>query len=201
MLWTKNSYQNILTFFTPYSRHFKDITNTIRKYLPILHQYPDLEQILRNTEIRFVSRKNRTLGSILSPTVLPSSSSETCLDCKGCYRCGKTCCGTCKHVEHKKEFISVQTQQFFSIQTFINCSTAHLVYLITCKDCMLQYVGSTIRTLCTRIEEHLNDIKQINNFDRSMSNASKHFRNIHQGDVSSFLVQAIENVKKPPQVC
>ncbi len=41
-----------------------------------------------------------------------------------------------------------------------NCQSNNLIYLISCKKCLAQYVGETHRTLGERIYEHLYSIRK-----------------------------------------
>lgn len=95
---------------------------------------------------------------------------------------------------------SLQTNQNFTVKSFINCSCTHLVYVISCNECRVQYVGCTIRSLRIQINEHIYDIKRALSITRRISNASKHFIEMHQGDFSTLSVMGIEKVVKPRTV-
>ena len=41
----------------------------------------------------------------------------------------------------------------------MNCQSKHVVYLITCTKCNLQYIGETGQQLKDRLIHHLSDIK------------------------------------------
>lgn len=73
----------------------------------------------------------------------------------------------------------------------------HIVYLISCNICTVQYVGCATRALHTRIGEHINNVKRIQTFMCNVSIASKHFIDKHDRDLSTFSVTAIERVNKP----
>jgi hypothetical protein len=40
----------------------------------------------------------------------------------------------------------------------VDCTTRHVVYLVTCTKCKKQYVGQTTRSLAEAFAEHLNII-------------------------------------------
>ncbi|OCU02665.1 hypothetical protein XELAEV_18008431mg [Xenopus laevis] len=54
---------------------------------------------------------------------------------------------------------SSRTQREFNIDSFINCNTSYVVYLLMCTHCGVQYLGCTTRLLKNRMEEHLNQIE------------------------------------------
>ena len=43
----------------------------------------------------------------------------------------------------------------------MNCGTRSVIYLITCKECGVQYVGETSQTLRCRFSNHRNRLKQL----------------------------------------
>lgn len=68
-----------------------------------------------------------------------------------------------------------------------------MVYGVKCIECQLLYIGCNSRRLKVRIREHL--YGAMNPDVRDISNASKHFRNTHNGDVPNFVCFGIEQVK------
>ena len=57
------------------------------------------------------------------------------------------------------EFTSHKTGQVFKMQ-FASCKSSNIVYLISCRRCVQQYVGETGQQLHCRIGSHRFDIKQ-----------------------------------------
>lgn len=107
----------------------------------------------------------------------PPRKAGTFLDLTGFFYCKK--CKACKLTRNNASkvvnFTSFSTGSEYKIEKFITCKFTHVTYLIICP-CGLQYVGRTKRNLCTRINEHLNNIK--NWFlKHSLSN---HFRIYHK---------------------
>lgn len=67
-----------------------------------------------------------------------------------------------------------------------------LVHLVS-----LQYIGCTTRNLRMRINEHIYAVKNNANTTRTKSGASKHFLEIHKGDLTSFPAYGLEQVHRP----
>jgi len=77
----------------------------------------------------------------------------------GCRRCNSNHCKVCRHITQGVHFTSTHNRKTFSIIGNITCKTSNLVYLITCGNCSLQYVGETSRTLAERITDHKSNIR------------------------------------------
>lgn len=89
------------------------------------------------------SKKSRTIGNILSPNTNTSLPHNTWLQQYGCYKHSINRCKTCKYLTQTNEFTSYVTKKTFPIKQYINCSTFHVIYIISC----MQYVGCTTRKL------------------------------------------------------
>ncbi|OCT78335.1 hypothetical protein XELAEV_18029444mg [Xenopus laevis] len=94
-----------------------------------------------------------------------------------------------------KDFECSVTHETFQIRSYINCNTSGVVYLITCKKCRVQYVGCTMRSLKSRIREHLNTIRS----GSDSTPVSRHFRSCNDGDLRFVSVQGIERVTLGPR--
>lgn len=175
---------------------FSQIKKIIEKNLPILNSDEKAGLILQDG-VRIVSRRAPTLGSILSPSVVECPSREhTWLQYKGCFKCGTPRCGMCKYLIQGNEVTSCVTKKKFCIKQYLNCNTRHVVYVMTCNSCHIQYVGCTTRMFKERMREHLGGMRS----ERStgnFSNPAKHFRDVHGGDMSDLSIMGVERVPKP----
>ena len=73
---------------------------------------------------------------------------------KGMFDCGMTRCKVCKFVKMGDQFTGNVERQSFSISHSFSCDSQGVVYLMTCKKCGKQYVGSTITALRERFNNH-----------------------------------------------
>lgn len=187
-----------VTFTTTFSPVYKQVTGIIKKYLPILNNNSNLQEILKNG-VRFVSKKAPTLGDKISPSLFltPNTNPTTWLDVKGFFKCGHTKCTACNYAKITKDFVSCNNGKKSSIVSYINCNTKNVVYLISCTQCSLQYVGCTSTPLKTRIRRHLSDIR--NTSAVNISGASRHFKLAHDGDLTGFTFSGIERVFPNPR--
>ena len=96
------------------------------------------------------------------------------------------------HFSFEKTFTSTTTGKTYSKKHIGNCTTMNVVYLLTCKICLKQYVGETGRELRTRISEHISSIKGT----RPPTRVSAHFiKNGHP--LQALKCEIIEAMKGP----
>ena len=62
----------------------------------------------------------------------------------GSCKCGKKRCQACQSVVETDSFTSTSTGKTYKINHQFNCSDKCLIYLLTCKTCLKQYVGQTV---------------------------------------------------------
>eukprot|EP00731_Ephydatia_muelleri_P027043 Em0018g1143a len=67
--------------------------------------------------------------------------------------CGRTGCLTCPIFEERNCIISAATRERFPIATRMTCSS-HLIYVIRCVVCGMQYVRETVKPLHLRVNNH-----------------------------------------------
>ena len=119
---------------TTYHPRLKDLSSLIKRNLQYL--YADQEVY---TPAPFLSfRSARNLKSFLVRSkVYP-------LDRKvGSEKCNGKRCLVCLNVVETDTFESFQTKRQYKINHNLNCNDKFLIYLLLCKICGLQYVGST----------------------------------------------------------
>lgn len=85
--------------------------------------------------------------------------------------CASKRCKTCPtHAHDCTKITSTKTRETFIIHDKLTCSSTNIIYLITCRNCKLQYVGETGRSLRDRLTQHKSNI-----LNKTDSNISKHF--------------------------
>lgn len=164
----------------------------------VLQYDPALTDVLNNG-FTCVAKKAPTLGQILSPSLFinKSSSQKTWLNQKGSFKCGHTRCICCTVMDITNQIISYSNQSKFNVKQYINCNTHNIIYLVSCDQCKLQYVGHTTQSLKSRIRKHISDIPH--SHTRNISALSQHFASVHNNSFSHMKVQGIERVYLPPR--
>ena len=61
----------------------------------------------------------------------------------GSFKCTKNRCEVCENVNIADSFTSLVAQSTYKINHRLNCHDKCLIYLLTCKQCLKQYLGET----------------------------------------------------------
>ena len=92
-------------------------------------------------------------------------------DQPGTFKCARSRCKTCPFI-HNVEKISGPKRSIKIIDHF-TCTSANVIYCITCTYCNKLYIGETGRRLGDRFREHLRDVER-NDKDASKP-VARHF--------------------------
>ena len=158
-----------IKFITTYNPRLPDINSLLKKHLPILHSDDSMKEVFPTNSITTIYKRNNNLREILSPSLYPvikrdsSSSSVT--------SCGK--CDICKNfLVISNKFTCKASGKHYFIRGNLNCESKNVIYIISCKSCEDQYVGSAVN-FKNRFRVHKSNIKT--NKDRC--GTSRHFNN------------------------
>lgn len=75
------------------------------------------------------------------------------------YRCGAPRCSSCSHLGDPHTVTSCSNGFALTIAQLVNCHTRFVIYLITCIECNIQYVGRTTKSLSDRMRDHFSYIR------------------------------------------
>ena len=105
-------------------------------------------------------RRQPNLKDKLVQAKVPKVPSRPSRVLKGMKKCN-TPCPICPYIEEGKVVKTTQSEAKIEINANISCQSKNLIYCITCqiKNCNLQYIGQSERTLKERIQEHLGYIR------------------------------------------
>ena len=79
-------------------------------------------------------------------------------DQSGTFKCTRSRCKTCPFI-HNVEKIS-GPKRSIKITDHFTCTSANVIYCITCTYCNKLYIGETGRRLGDRFREHLRDVER-----------------------------------------
>ena len=182
-------------FITTYNPKLPDIRKIMHNHMDILHSDPAMQVIFPKGTIKPIFRRGKNLKEILSPSRFPSTQKQN--------ECSINVCGSCNicknYYNTSPVFKCKVTGITYKVKGNITCNSRYVVYLITCKSCGDQYVGST-DDFKTRARGHKSDNKT-NKWERC--GAAKHFnvncKHPQQGANGYFSIQIIESI--PPDQC
>ena len=107
----------------------------------------------------------------------------------GCFKCKRKCDLCNNFLKETDCFRSFSTGRSYKIKQEINCGTTNIIYLISCKKCNVQYVGST----STEFKVHFRNHKSAMLTDKKVCEMAVHFNeNKHEFKDLEFV--AIEKV-------
>ena len=116
----------------------KDFTSVVRKHLYIFYLSKEVKKTFTlGPMVSF--RGARKLGSYLvRDRLYPIERSV------GWFKCNGILCQVCLNVTKTKTFSSTVTKKEYIINHKFNCNDKCLIYFLTCKKCMLQYLGKNV---------------------------------------------------------
>ncbi len=148
-----------LFFITTFNPQNPPIRESIKKNWPILADNASTRQTLLPKQVTFGYRRPKNLRDTLvrakvskNPppiTIIPGTSNV----------CSKKQCKICPKIQTSGKIKSQNTGIEYEIKHHVSCESSNLIYVMTCKQCKMQYVGQTKRTLGERFSEHFRDIK------------------------------------------
>ena len=135
----------------------------IRKNLQFLYADPETKRVF--TAAPFVSfRSVRNLKSFLVRSKVYPLEGKV-----GSAKCNGKRCQELLNINETDTFESFQTKQKCKINHHLNCNDKCLIYLLSCKACGLQYVGSTT----DKFHLHWNNYKEN---DRKVLRGEEHMQ-------------------------
>ena len=118
---------------------------------------------------------------------------------RGTHKCTSNRCDVCNYLIVGDIFSSHVTGTNYNINHRLDCNSRNVVYLISCKVCGLQYVGSTTTKLRLRFNNHKSRLRA----HAKMSAANrggddliyKHFNNHGHHGLQDVSIKLIDRVK------
>ena len=157
-------------------------------FLEKLHVDDKLKEAFPRSNLRVTFKRHKNLKEILSPSCYPKK--ERILD-SSVKSCGK--CKTCKEfLVAENSFTCHATGRKYFVKGNLNCESVNVIYLIGCKNCGQQYVGSALK-FKTRFTLHKSDIKT----KKDRCGTSRHFNGVCKNSTNPFAylkVNLIESV-------
>ena len=77
----------------------------------------------------------------------------------GFHLCRHPNCVVCQHSCPTTTFSDSSQRSLFLIVQLIDCSSTNVIYLLSCSNCSIRYVGETGRSLRHRFQQHLENIR------------------------------------------
>ena len=139
-----------IPFVVTYHPAFNGIRNIVSQLQPMLDASEEHKRVFQQQPFVAFRRANN-LKDILVRAKLPPIHEDSV---KGCFRCGKSRCQICRYMSVGDKFFSHVTGKEYGIGSRFDCDSSGVVYLLGCKVCGMQYVGSTLTPFRTRFNNY-----------------------------------------------
>ena len=135
-----------------YNPVFQTIGKVLKELQCIIQGDSDHRKVFSDAPIVGFSN-GKSLKSYLVRAVLPKVEEQKVQ--KGCFKCGGKRCEVCHNLKETSEFTSHVSKEIFTIEKGpLNCNSELVIYLISCKVCGIQNVGSTKTKFRTRFNNY-----------------------------------------------
>ena len=133
----------------------------LKELLPILHRDPTMRKII--PDIPVVNKQPASVASIAVKArhwkgAQGDQDDQTGGSCRQHLPDRCVCCNMMEEGPVQR-FSSTKTQREYNIRRKYTCSSSWVIYLVTCKQCNLQYVGQTRQQMRARHYGHRSDIR------------------------------------------
>ena len=138
-----------------------NISNVLRKNLPLLYSSPAMKEVFPDNSIFPAFRKCKSLKDHFqtTKTCVRSNVNDVNNIKSGCFKCVKSRCDLCANfLDECINFSSVITGKNYVIRDNLTCSSCNVIYLASCLECNVQYVGSTSTPFKVRFRNHKSDM-------------------------------------------
>ena len=168
----------ILTFHPAISNNIFTILKRIQRYLVKL---PALSKLFNNGTPKVTWRNAKSLRDHLVHSRLNRRCRE---ENPGNFVCGSPNCEICPaegYLQIGNTFVSTATGKVYQMNNSFNCNSKYVVYLLTCKTCGEQYVGSTTTKFRQRCNNYKSNFDKYGRGERGMNQESL-YAHFHQQD-------------------
>lgn len=182
-------------FVVTYHPGLPNISKILRELHPILKSSDRCKKAIKDIPL-VAFRKPKSLGDYLVRAKINSRGSAE--NERGTCKCKSSRCEVCRYLEEKDCFVCTHNDRKYSINYSLDCNSSNVVYLITCKRCSVQYVGSTVTKFRIRFNNHKSRIRRharLNEAQRENDDLLyKHFWSDGHSGLDDMNIQLIDRV-------
>ena len=170
-----------------------DLNHIIKKNLHFLESNPKLKELFPKNSIIPSYPRSKNLKEILAPSKFQSTSSQRASSpAAGCFKCDKNRCDLCKnYFVESGNFSSFEKGKSYSIISNLTCDSKNVIYLVSCKKCQLQYIGSTTTEFKVRFRNHKSSMVT----NKKSCEVAIHFNSISHS-LQDFSFQCIDQISQ-----
>ena len=171
-----------------YNPRLHDLNSLLKKHMSLLYSDPTLKTIFPQGCINSVFKRNQSLKELLAPCLYPNKKVIRTNSITSCNKCDIFK----NYLICSNYFTCSATNRRYYARGVLHCNCNNVIYFITCKNCLEQYVGSAT-DFKIRFRIHESNIKT----NKNRCGTAKHFNGMckNNSNIFHFLsVQIIEQV-------
>jgi hypothetical protein len=180
------------TFIITFNPHNPPLKKWLKETFPILQADTKMLKIYK-TPPAVTFRQPQSLKQYFVRSRFKNLPFTNCEDMlpPGCYkhehpRVGRPCL-CCPKIHVSTRFRSTFTGLEYRIRHRFTCKSSYVVYLVSCKACLAQYVGKTTKTMNTRHNGHKDEIKN------ASTPLGRHFTKCGLGNYSLQIIDCVKS--------
>ena len=144
-----------IPFVTTYHPSLPNIGGLIRELQPVLHCSERCRNAVPNLPM-VAFRRPKNLRDYLVHAKLKTTQQIA----RGTVKCQNRRCDVCNYLSLGNKFTSHVTGKTYSVNYNLDCNSKNVIYLLFCKVCGVQYVGSTMTKFRFRFNNHKSRLKR-----------------------------------------
>ena len=178
-------------FVIHYDPRLPSVNTIVKKHWRVMIQDPHMKEIFPDPPL-IAYKRQKNLRQMLIRAKVPPISKRPKREIHGMRKCNNDVyCNYIMTGDHVKATASSYHHQ---ITTKVTCTSSNIIYLITCRKCLMQYVGETSRRLKDRFAEHQGYVR---NKDLTMA-TGQHFNNRGHSiyDMQITILEHVQNANE-----
>ena len=159
----------LITLYNPVIKNSEKVSN---ENAHISYDNLDMKKVFPERTISATYRRGKCLKELISLSLYPRTVTESASRVS---KCNESKCDKCtNYIVVKNEFTCTDTGKTYKVRGDLTCKSNNVVYLINCKKCKQQYVGSAFEnSFKPRFRVHKSDT----NAGKVRCGVAKHFLN------------------------
>ena len=183
-------------FVVTYHPGLPNIGGILKELHPLLSLSNRCKQAIHDLPMMVIRRPKSLKDYLVHAKLRPLD--QDFLGTRGTHKCGSRRCDVCNYLIVGDRFSSLTTGTSYTINRGFDCNSRNVVYLINCKACGFQYVGSTTTKFRLRFNNHKSRLRahsRMLTVDKESDDlVYRHFYGLGHHGLSDVRIQLIDKV-------
>ena len=179
-------------FVIHYDPRLPSVNAIVKKHWRVMTQDPKLKEVFPDPPL-IAYKRQKNLRQVLIRAKVPPESKRPKRELLGMRKCMKDV--YCNYIMVGDYVRSTASSYKHQITTKVTCFTSNIIYLITCRRCLMQYVGESKRRLKDRLAEHQGYVR-----DKDLTKATGQHFNSRGHSIYDMQITILEHVQNADEV-